>query len=299
VPPPSEAFESLPAGAHGRSRALGAVPPTGLVLLAVTTTQIGSALAKGLFDVLGPAGTALVRLVFAALVLLAVFRPRLRGRTAHDLRLVALFGLVLTGMNLSFYLAIERIPLGVAVTLEFVGPLGVAIAGSRRARDFLWVVLAGIGVIVLGGGGSAADPVGIGLALIAGCCWAGYIVVGARVGRRFEGGTGLAVAMAIGAVVLLPVGVFDAGPALLEPGLLLAGAGVALLSSAIPYTLELEALRRMPKRVFGVLMSTEPAVAALAGLLVLGERLAPSDWLAIGLVVAASAGAARAAPAAP
>ncbi len=298
APPPSEAFERLSAAAPGRRHVLGVVPPTVLVLLGVTTTQIGAALAKGLFEELGPAGTVFVRVVFAALVLLVVFRPRLRGRTAPELRLVGLFGLVLAAMNLCFYRAIERIPLGVAVTLEFVGPLGVAIAGSRRALDALWVVLAAAGVVLLGGEGGD-DPVGIGLALLAGACWAAYIVAGARLGDRFEPGTGLALAMTFGAVLLLPVGAVDAGPALLDPRLLLAGVGVALLSSVIPYTLELEALRRMPPRVFGVLMSVEPGVAALAGLIVLGERLSSADWLAIGLVAAASAGAARGAPRRP
>jgi inner membrane transporter RhtA len=278
---------------RGEAGLLGAVPPTALVLLGVASTQVGSALAKGLFAELGPGGTVLLRVVFAALVIAALSRPSLRGHAAADLRLVALFGVVLAGMNLCFYLAIERIPLGVAVTLEFVGPLGVAVAGSRRAVDALWVVLAGAGVVLLGGAGAADDPAGVALALLAGAFWAGYILVSARVGRRFERSTGLALAMGFGAVLLLPVGTLDAGAALLEPALVAAGAGVALLSSAIPYTLELEALRRLPARVFGVLMSTEPAVAALAGLVVLGERLSGRDWIAIGLVVAASVGAAR------
>jgi inner membrane transporter RhtA len=287
---PSRADDQRDAAAP--TRFLGAVPPTALVLAGVVSTQVGSALAKGLFESLGPAGTAFIRVLVASLVLVALSRPALRGRTRADLRLVAVFALVLAAMNLCFYLAIERIPLGVAVTLEFVGPLGVAVAGSRRALDGLWVLLAAGGIVLLGGG-AAGDPVGVGLALTAGTCWAGYILASARVGRRFEAGTGLALAMALGAIVLLPVGTWDAGAALLDPTLLAAGAGVALLSSAIPYTLELEALRRLSPRVFGVLMSTEPAVAALAGLVVLGERLGALDWLAMGLVTAASVGAVR------
>ena len=292
--PGSEAL----AGGHadpGRSPGLlGATPPTALVLLGVASTQVGAALAKGLFDDLGATGTVTVRVAVAALLLIALSRPTVRGRTRRDLRLVAGFGLVLAEMNLCFFLAIERIPLGVVVTLEFVGPLGVAVAGSRRRLDALWVVLAAAGVVLLGGGG-ASDPVGVALALAAGAGWAAYILAMARVGRRFEAGTGLALAMGVAALLLVPAGALDAGAALLEPELLLAGVGVAVLSSALPYRLELEALRRLSPRVFGVLKSTEPAAAALVGLVVLGERLGALDWVAIGLVIVASVGAVRAA----
>jgi inner membrane transporter RhtA len=196
-------------------------------------------------------------------------------------------------MNLSFYEALDRIPLGVAVTLEFVGPLGVAVAASRRALDVLWVALAASGIVLLADlGGGSADTAGVALALLAGVFWAAYILVNERVGRSFEGGGGLALAMAVATVLLFPVGVTDAADALLDPRVLAIGAAVAMLSSAIPYSLELEALRRIPAGVFGVLMSLEPAVAALAGLAILGEVLGVREWSGIGLVVAASAGAA-------
>ena len=288
----SPGSEALAGGHADRGRSpglLGATPPTALVLLGVGSTQLGAALAKGLFDDLGAVGTVTVRVAVAALLLIALSRPSLRGRTRADLRLVAGLGIVLAGMNVCFFLAIERIPLGVVVTLEFVGPLGVAVAGSRRTLDVLWVLLAAAGVVLLGGG--ASDPVGVALALAAGAGWAGYILAMARVGRRFEAGTGLALAMGVAAVVLVPAGAVDAGAALLRPELLLVGVGVAVLSSALPYRLELEALRRLSPRVFGILMSTEPAFAALVGLVVLGERLGASDWLAVGLVMVASVGA--------
>jgi inner membrane transporter RhtA len=196
-------------------------------------------------------------------------------------------------MNLAFYEAIDRIPLGVAVTFEFVGPLGVAVAGSRRALDVLWVVLAAAGILLLSDFGSTdLDPTGVALALLAGAFWAAYILLGVRVGQAFPGGGGLALAMVVAGAVLLPVGVADAGADLLLPAVLATGAAVAVLSSVIPYSLELEALRRMPQGVFGVLMSLEPALATLAGWLVLGQGMAARDLLAVMLVVAASAGAA-------
>jgi len=259
--------------------------PTALVVCGIASTQVGGAVAKTLFDRADPAGTAFLRVAFAAVVLLAVWRPPLPAR--RDLALAALFGLALAGMNLSFYEALDRLPLGIAVTIEFVGPLAVAVAGSRRAVDALWVVLAAAGVVLLARGGSAS-ALGVGLALLAGCCWAAYIVLSSRVGRVFPGGTGLALAMAVGGLALIPAG---ATSRLGDPAVLGTALGVALLSSVIPYSLELEALRRLPQRVFGILMSLEPAMAALAGLVVLGEGLRARDVVAIGLVVAASAGA--------
>ena len=270
-------------------------PPTGLVLLAVTSVQFGAALAKTLFDDLGPGGTVLLRVLFAAVALGLLWRPSLRSRSGRDLALAALFGITLAGMNFAFYSALDRIPLGIAVTFEFVGPLGVAVAGSRRALDLLWVGLAAAGIALLtdfGQGG--VEAAGAGLALLAGAFWAAYILVSARIGQVFERGSGLAIAMAVATVLLLPVGIADAGGDLLRPGLLAMGAAVAMLSSAIPYSLELEALRRLPPRVFGVLMSLEPAVATLAGFAVLGRVLAGREIAGILLVVAASAGAARA-----
>jgi inner membrane transporter RhtA len=275
-------------------RAPASVPPAGLVLLAAASVQFGAALARTLFDDLGPGGTVLLRVLFAAVVLALVWRPSLRGRSSRDLALAVAFGVSLAAMNLAFYLAIDRIPLGIAVTFEFVGPLGVAVAGSRRAVDLLWVALAAAGILLLTDFGQGGlNAAGVGLALLAGAFWAAYILLSARVGGAFEGGSGLAIAMAVAAVLLLPVGIADGGDSLLEPGLIALGMGVALLSSAIPYSLELEALRRMPARVFGVLMSLEPALATLAGLVVLGQVLAGREVAGILLVVAASAGAAR------
>ncbi|HEV2075585.1 MAG TPA: EamA family transporter, partial [Thermoleophilaceae bacterium] len=229
-----------------------------------------------------------LRVLFAGVTLVLLWRPGLRRWSRADLALAAGFGAVLAGMNLSFYLAIDRIPLGVAVTLEFSGPLAVAILGSRRALDLLWVALAAAGILLLvDPSGGAGDPLGVALALLAGACWGSYILFSKRAGRVFPGGAGLAIAMSFGAVLLLPVGAAGAGMSLLAPGALALGAGVALLSSAIPYSLELDALRRLPANVFGVLMSLEPAVAALVGLVVLGEVLGPAQLVALALVVAA------------
>jgi inner membrane transporter RhtA len=276
------------------------VPPTLLVLAAVTSVQFGAAFAKTLFDEIGAGGTVFLRVLSAAVVLGLIWRPRLAGHAQRDLWLALLFGLVLAGMNLSFYAAIDRIPLGIAVTFEFVGPLGVAVFGSRRPLDLVWVGLAAAGILLLSDfGGANLDGLGVALALLAGALWAAYILVSARVGRVFPGGAGLALAMLVATVPLAPVGIADAGGDLLVPWILALGAAVGILSSAIPYALELEALRRLPVGVFGVLMSLEPAVAALAGLVVLGERLAAREVLAILLVVAASAGAARGAKLAP
>jgi inner membrane transporter RhtA len=279
---------------HTPREAPASIPPTGLVLLAVTSVQFGAALAKTMFDELGPGGTVLLRVLFAAVVLALLWRPSLRGRSGRELALAVAFGVSLAGMNFAFYSALDRIPLGIAVTFEFVGPLGVAVAGSRRALDLLWVGLAAAGIVLLtdfGQGG--VEATGAGLAVLAGAFWAAYILLSARVGRVFEGGSGLAIAMTVAAVLLLPVGIADGGGSLLEPGLLALGVGVAMLSSAVPYSLELEALRRLPARVFGVLMSLEPAVATLAGFVVLDQVLAGREFAGILLVVAASAGAAR------
>jgi inner membrane transporter RhtA len=277
------------------------VPPTGLVLAAAASVQFGAALAKTLFDDLGPGGTVLLRVAFAAAMLLALWRPRIGGHPPADLALAAAFGLSLAGMNLAFYEALDRIPLGVAVTVEFVGPVGVAVAGSRRALDLFWVLLAAGGILLLSDFGDfgGLDATGVGLALLAGGFWAAYILLSARTGRVFPGGTGLALAMLVSTIVLLPVGIADGGDGLLQPDLLAMSAAVAVLSSAIPYSLELESLRRLPEAVFGVLMSLDPAMAALAGFLVLGQDLQARELVAIVLVVAASAGAALNAPAAP
>ena len=277
--------------------AAGAVPPTGLVLLSIGSVQLGAAIAKGLFEELGPTGTVFLRVGFAALVLLILWRPSLKGYTRRDYLVAGLFGLALAAMNMTLYLALDRIPLGVAVTLEFAGPLGVAIAGSRRLLDLVWAVLAAAGILLLAPlnilEDTNLDPVGVALALLAGCFWASYILLSARTGSAFPGGTGLVIALCVGTVALIPVGISGGGMALLDPGLLLTGFGVAMLSSAIPYSLEMEALRWLPARVFGVLMSLEPAVAALVGFVVLGERLGLRVLAAVVLVTVAAAGASR------
>ncbi len=266
------------------------VPAPGLVMCGIASVQIGAAFATKLFRHLGPGGTVLLRVLLAAVVLCAVWRPRLRAHSAAELRLALLFGLSLAFMNLTFYEALSRIHLGIAVTLEFVGPLGVALAGSRSRLDVLWALLAAAGVALLGGFG-AVNLTGALFAVGAGGFWAAYILLNARVGRAFSGGGGLAIAMAIATLPLLPFGIADAGSHLLHPSFLAVGLGVALLSSVVPYSLELEALRRIRPPVFGVLMSLEPAMAALAGLVVIGQGLSAIDVVAIGLVVAASAGA--------
>jgi inner membrane transporter RhtA len=268
-------------------------PSPVLVLGAIASVQVGSALAKLLFDRAGPVGMVLLRLGVGAVVLAALARPRLRGHSRRQLLLVLAFGGVLAATNSSFYSAIDRIPIGIAVTIEFAGPLAVAVAGSRRLLDAAWVCLAAVGVVLLTrGGGGHLDPVGLGLAGVAAAGWAAYILVSQRVGRDFPGLDGLALATALGAVLVAPAGILQAGAALGDWRVLAAGLGVGLLSAAIPYSLEIEALRRLPARVFGVLMSLEPAVGALAGLVILGEALRSREVLAIALVCVASAGAA-------
>jgi inner membrane transporter RhtA len=267
------------------------------VLGGVVSVQIGAAVATTLFDDVGPVGTVMLRLGFAAVVLVAIWRPALAGVRGSRLRDVLLFGVSLAAMNTSFYLALDRIPLGIAVTLEFVGPLGVAFAASRRRLDLLWAGLAAAGILLLSPTpGGDLDLMGVALALVAGGFWAAYIVFTARVGRDFPGGQGLALAMVFVALLALVPGLADGGEALWDAELLAAGFAVAILSSAIPYSLELEALRRLPRGTFGVLMSLEPAVAATVGFVGLDQDLAANEVVAIALVVVASAGALRTAP---
>lgn len=266
--------------------------PTSLVLLSIASTQLGSAIAKSLFAVLNPAAVVSLRVGFAAVVLLVLWKPTFKQLRRDSYVAVVLFGLSLALMNLSFYLAIERIPIGIAVALEFVGPLGVAIANSRRLVDILWIILAGAGIVLLAPiGGLVLDPAGIVLALVAGGFWAAYIILSARIGRALAGGTGLALAMSVAAIVLLPIGIAAGGATLLNPRLLLLGFGVAMLSSALPYSLELEALRWMPMRVFGVLLSLEPVAAAVISFVVLQETLDMRGIIAILLITIAAAGA--------
>jgi inner membrane transporter RhtA len=273
-------------------RGLGGVPPTALVLLGIVSVQMGSALAKQLFGEVGSFGAVALRLFFAATILMLLWRPSPRmSRRAWTV--VVAYGLTLGLMNLCFYLALDRLPLGIAVTVEFLGPLAVALIGSRRWLDALWALLAGGGVALLMGGGGEVDLVGLLFALGAGVCWGLYIVVSAALGRHTTDGNGLALGMTVAALVAVPMGVADSGAALVQPWVLLAGLGLALLSSVVPYSLDLEALRRMPTRVFGILMSLEPAMAALIGLVVLQEMLHWSQWVAVLCVVIASVGATR------
>ncbi|MFJ8578094.1 EamA family transporter [Micromonospora sp. NPDC093277] len=267
----------------------------GLVLGGALSVQFGSAVAALLFPRIGVAGAVTLRLAIGALLMLAVCRPRLRGHGRADWVAVVTFGLALAGMNSVFYQAIERIPLGPAVTLEVLGPLALSVLTARRRAAWCWAALALAGVALLGQGGFARlDPVGAGLALGAGALWAAYIVCSARVGGRFPRADGLALALAVAALVTLPIGLVDSGSRLWHPAVLGLGTGLAVLASVLPYTLELLALRRLPTATFAVLMSLGPAVAALAGWLVLDQRLEAVEILAIGLVIAASAGAVRA-----
>jgi inner membrane transporter RhtA len=271
-----------------------AIPPPGLVLLAIMSVQLGAGLAKNLFAYLPPSAVVFLRIAAGALILGLVARPRLRGLTRRDLGVGVAFGATLGLMNLTFYEALARMPIGIAVAIEFLGPLGVAIAASRRRLDLLWVALAGTGVLLLAPGGEGTVTwAGIGFALLAGVCWAGYILLSAATGSRFPGASGVAFAMLVALIIVAPVGVATGGANLLSPEILLLGLGVGLLSSVIPYTIELEALRRMPKNVFGILMSLEPAAAALVGLVILGEVLNVREWAAIACVVAASLGSTR------
>jgi inner membrane transporter RhtA len=263
-----------------------------MLLGGIASVQFGAAFANKLFAQAGPGGVVFLRLLLSALMLTIVVRPSLRGRTRSDLRAVLGYGLILGTMNWSFYEALDRLPIGVAVTIEFVGPLGVAIAGSRRALDAVWVVLAGGGVVLLAlrGDRHDIDPFGVVLALIAGACWAGYILVSKRVGSTFAQLDGLAIALCIGTLVTVPVGIVEGGSALLRPSVIAGGAAVAMLSSIIPYSLELVALRKLRAATFGLLMSLEPAVAALAGVLVLSQALHGVTLVAIVMVVIASVG---------
>ncbi|AOT59514.1 EamA family transporter [Streptomyces fradiae] len=272
----------------------GAAGPVALVVGGALSVQFGAALAVLLIPRAGALGVVTLRLTLAALVLLLVCRPRVRGYSRSDWGTVVAFGAAMGGMNVCIYQAIDRIPLGAAVTLEVLGPLALSVVASRRLLSLVWAGLALAGVVLLSGGGfDRLDPVGAGFALAAGALWATYIVFSARTGRRFPQADGLALAMAVGAVLSLPLGLAEAGTRLAVPSTLALGLAVALLSSVLPYTLELIALRRIPAGTFAVLMSLEPAVAALAGFLVLRQALSATDAAAIALVIAASIGAVR------
>jgi inner membrane transporter RhtA len=267
------------------------VPAPVLVLGAIASVQSGAAIATKLFPAVGAGGAVFLRLAVSAVLVCLLVRPRIRERSRDELVLVVAFGAVLGTMNALFYLSLDRIPLGVAVTVEFLGPLVVAIGGSRRLLDGLWTVLAALGVVLLTSGGGHLKASGIIFAASAGVCWACYILLSQRVGRVFPGMSGLAIALIIGGLGTAPYGIAVGGAALARPSVLGKGAAIAVLSSAVPYSLELAALRRLRASVFSVLMSLEPAMAALSGLLFLGQHLAGREWIAVGCVMLASVGA--------
>ena len=270
-------------------------PPTILVLISIASTQLGSAFAKNIIQELGSITTVLLRVGLGAIALLLIQRPQLKGYTRNNYLLLILFGLNMAAMNLSFYAAIARIPLGIAVTLEFAGPLGVACANSRQMLDLLWIFLAGVGIFLLAPiEGSFVDPVGVSLALLAAFFWGTYILLSAKVGKVFSNISGIGLmtaALVAGTLGLLPLGILTQDFTQLEPRFLAAGLGVAILSSAIPYTFELEALKKLPVRVFGVLLSLEPAIATVLGFVILQERLELRAIVAVVLVTLASIGA--------
>lgn len=273
---------------------LGPTPAVLLVLVGLICQEVGASLAVLLFPQAGPLGMVMLRLVFSALLLLVIARPRVRGHSRTGWLAVVWFGVVLAAMNSLFYLALERLPLGVTVTIEVLGPLVLSIVASRRASAWLWALLALAGVLALGGGGwDDLDALGVLFAMGAAASWAFYILASARVGGEFPRLDGLALAMAVGAVLVLPFGVLDAGAALLRWELVALGAAVAVLSSTIPYALELIALRRLPAAAFAILMALAPATASLAGWVLLGQQLSWLEIVGIGLVIAASIGAVR------
>ncbi len=277
-------------------RSQAPVGAVGLVVAGLLAQEIGASIAVLLFPTAGPLGMVSLRLGFSAIVLLALVRPRLRGLTRKQWGTAAAFGLVLAAMNVFFYLALERLPLGPAVTIEVLGPLVLSVVVARRASAWLWAVLALGGVVLLGWGESVSlDPIGVVFALAAGTLWTGYILLSERTGASIPRLDGLAIAMTIGAIAVLPLGILVTGPVFFRWDVLLLGAGVAILSSAIPYGLELLALRRLAASVFAILMSLAPAIAALAGLVILQQHLGALQWIAIGLVVVASIGAVRSA----
>lgn len=268
-----------------------------LVLIGIASVQLGAGVAKSLFDEVSPSALVFLRLATSTLVLLLWARPSLRGRSRSDLLVLLGFGASLGLMNLAIYQSFARIPLGIAVTIEFVGPLTLAVVGSRRAHDLVWVGLAAVGVVLLGAERADLDLLGVLFALVAGACWAAYILLSGATGRRFEGLDGLALASLVAMLMVTPfLAIGDATEGMLDPHVLLLGAAVGLLSSVVPYSCELVALRSLKPATFGILMSLEPAAAALAGILVIDETLSGVQWLAVACVVAASIGATRQRP---
>lgn len=267
------------------------IPPIPAVLLAIISVQSGAAIAKTLFPSIGAAGTASLRIGISALILMAVYRPNLTKLTKEQWKFVIPYGFCLGAMNLVFYFAIERIPIGLAVTLEFIGPLMVAVLGSKRAVDFLWVLLAAIGIALIAPWKTnGVDILGAALAVLAGIFWAAYIVLGGKISKRMDGNQAVATGMLIAACLVVPFGIFGDGLDGLTPKFLGMGIALALLSSAIPFTLEMKALGRLPARTFSILMSLEPAAAAICAFIFLQEYLSFNEILAVIFVVAASAG---------
>lgn len=269
------------------------IPAVWLVVSGIISVQVGAAIAKDLFDLVPPTAMVWLRLITSAVILLLVARPRLTGQSGQDWLIVLGFGISLLVMNWAIYQSFARIPLGIAVTIEFLGPLTVAVIGSRRLTDLIWVALAGMGVALLGLSRATLTLAGVGFALLAALGWACYILLSAQTGRRWPGISGIAIASMVGAIVLAPPAIVEAGSKMLNPTILALGFAIGLLSSVIPYSFELIALRRMPPRVFGILMSLEPAAAALAAMILLGEFLSLVQWLAMGCVMIASIGATR------
>ena len=274
------------------ARAVAAVPPPGLLLVSIVSIQLGAAVAVNLFPVLGPVGTTFLRLTFSAVLVMAAARHSLAWEDArHHVGALLIYGAILAVMNLSFYGAIARIPLGIAVAIEFVGPLGLAVATSRRGRDFAWIGLAFLGIVLLTPEiGGSLDPVGVALAGVAGLCWAGFTVMSQRIGRALPGNSGLAIGMAVAALVVLPVEVVVGGLGGLDLGLLGAALAVAILSTAVPLSLEFEALQRMTARSYGILVTLEPVVAAVVGALLLSQAMGPTGVLAVACVTVAALG---------
>lgn len=267
------------------------LPPVPAVLLSIISVQCGAAIAKTLFPAIGAAGTASLRIGISALILLLAYRPNLKQITPNQWKIVVPYGLTLGAMNLIFYLAIERIPIGLAVTLEFIGPLLLAIIGSKRLLDYCWVLLAGLGIALIAPwSNDRVDLLGVFFALLAGALWAAYIILGGKVSKIMHDGQAVATGMLFAAILILPFGFYENGLANLTPKFLGMGAALALLSSAIPFTLEMKALGQLPPRTFSILMSLEPAAAAVCAFIFLQENLNFYEILAVVCVVIASAG---------
>jgi inner membrane transporter RhtA len=281
---------------HPEPRAASLILPIAVLMLAIACFQVGATLAKGLFPAVGAAGTTALRTGLAAIMLCAVWRPWRMRFTRQEAHAVIIYGIALGCMNLSFYSALKTIPLGLAVAIEFTGPLAVAVAASHRTIDYLWIALAVMGLVALLPVSRGSRPLaieGVGLALLAGVCWALYIIYGRRAGAS-HGGPSTALGMVVSSLFIVPIGFAQNGSALLSPAILASGCAVALISSALPYSLEMIAMPKIPTRTLGVLLSLDPALGALAGFLLLHEHLSWLQWTAIACIMVASAGSASA-----